>query len=162
MNTITRILVPVAAAVSIGLASPTFAASPHFVSGSAAPSGNGVSVSFKEAGLGSRTTVTIQAEADYTAVFQCINGGGKNPSAANKTSVHGSAVESGSFTSDKNGQVTGSLTLPAPTVDDNDFSCPSGQKETLTQLSWSDVTLTDQTSGATQMVTAGFTFGQVL
>lgn len=162
MNTVTRILVPLAAALSVGVAAPALASSPHFVSASAAPSGNGVAVSFKEAGLGSRTTVTIQAEAEYAAVFQCINGGGKNPSAANKTTVHGSAVRSGSFTSDRNGQVTGSLTLPAPTVSDNDFTCPSGQKETLTQLTWSDVALSDLTSGAAALARVDFVLGAVV
>lgn len=162
MNTITRILVPVVAAVSVGLAGPALAASPHFVSASAAPSGTGVAVSFKEAGLGSRTAVTIKAEGAYSAVFQCINGGGKNPSAANKTTVDGSAAKSGSFTSDKNGQVTGSLTLAAPTVDDNDFTCPSGQRETLTRLTWSDLTLSDLTSGAATSFAGGFEFGQVV
>ena len=162
MKTITSILAPIAAAASIAVAVPAFAASPHFVSASAAQSGNGVAVSFKEAGLGSSTVVTIKAEAIYSAVFQCINGGGKNPSAANKTSVEGSAAKSGSFTSDKNGQVTGSLTLDAPTVEDNGFTCPGGQKETLTQLTWSAITLTDLTSGAASSVQGGYVIGHVV
>ena len=161
MKIITHVLAPIAAAASIAVAVPAFAASPHFVSASAAQSGNGVAVSFKEAGLGSSTVVTIKAEAIYSAVFQCINGGGKNPSAQNKTTVVGSAAESGSFTSGKNGQVTGSLTLAAPTVTDNDFTCPSGQKEELTQLTWSAVTLQDLTSSARTALQGEIVLGQV-
>ncbi|TNM39542.1 hypothetical protein FHP29_11700 [Nocardioides albidus] len=141
---------------------PALADSPHFVSASLSTSGFGLTATFKEAGLGSGTTVTITLNASYDAVFQCINGGRKNPSASNKTTISGDATASGQFTSGKNGNVNGSLTLSAPSADSNGFSCPKGQTETLTQITWSDVSLVDATSGASETFPGTWTFGQAL
>jgi hypothetical protein len=140
------------AAVVALAAGPATAASPHFVRGDAQTGGSSLTVSFKEAGLGNALTVTVQASADYVAVFQCINGGGKNPSAANKTTIDGSTSQSGTFVSDRNGNVVGTLILQAPTVTDNGFSCPPGQRETLAALSWSDVRVDDLTTSASYAV----------
>lgn len=153
----------VAALTSLVLAAgPALADSPHFVGASLSTSGWGLTVTFKEAGLGSGTTVTITLHASYDAVFQCINGGRKNPSASNKTTISGDATASGQFTSGKNGNVNGSLTLGAPSTEGNGFSCPKGQTETLTQITWSDVSLVDSTSGASESFPGSWTFGQAL
>lgn len=154
----------VAALTSLVLAAgPAVADNPHFVSASLSTTADwGLKVTFKEAGLGSGTTVTITLHASYDAVFQCINGGRKNPSAANKTTISGDASASGQFTSGKNGNVVGSLTLGAPSADSNGFSCPKGQTETLTQITWSDVSLVDSTSGASESFPGTWTFGQAI
>lgn len=164
MNTSTRLLtVVVAAAASIGLvAGPALAANPHFVSVTATASGTDLNVSFKEAGLGGGSQQNIRAEADYTAVFQCINGGGKNPSAANKSTETGSTATSGVFRADRNGNVVGSLKLSAPSVVTNDLVCPNGQREQLSQITWSSVGVADLTSGARLASPFAFSFGTVL
>jgi hypothetical protein len=121
---------------------------PHFIKPSVSLSGVNLTVTFKEAGLASGSVETVQASASYTAIFQCVNGGGKNPSAANKSEESGDATASGSFAADKNGNISGSLTITAPTVNTNALVCPGGQKEQLSQLTWSGIELNDLTSGA--------------
>lgn len=72
------------AAMTMAVAVPNvLAGSPHFVSVTAARSGNSLTVSGKEAGLGNETQVHIEV----TATAECINGGGKHPKAVNKESV---------------------------------------------------------------------------
>jgi hypothetical protein len=67
-----------------------WAGSPHFVSHSlsATVSGNTLTVSGKEAGLGDESQVHIVV----TATASCINPGGHHPKAANKTSVSASGT----------------------------------------------------------------------
>src|SRR5438874_976706 len=108
----------------------------HFLSASATQSGNDLVVTFREAGLG-EGDVTIQASADATAVYACINGGDKNPSAANKRTVNATVSNSSVFTP-KNGSVRGSLTINPPGP--GDFTCPGGQTLTLESVSYSNVT----------------------
>lgn len=160
----THILTVLAAsAASIGIvAGPALASNAHFVKAAADVSGSGISVSFKEAGLGSGSVETIRASADYTAVFQCVNGGGKNPSAANKSTETGSSAASGTFHADKNGNVAGTLSIAAPSVVDNDLVCPKGQREQLSQLTWSGIHLDDLTSGASASFSGSFNYGSVL
>jgi hypothetical protein len=71
-------------AAVVGLATPAYAGSPHFVEVTATRSGDTLTVSGKEAGLGNETQVHIEVSA--TAL--CINNGGNHPKAVNKTSVN--------------------------------------------------------------------------
>src|SRR5262250_71001 len=88
------------------------AVSPHFVSASATVNADGsLTVSFKEAGLGDNVLISYTASADATATYVCVNKGGANPSAANKTTVSGPVSASGQFSSGKNGSISESLTL---------------------------------------------------
>src|SRR5262245_52544971 len=64
-----------------------FAGSPHFVSSNATRSGNTLTVSGKEAGLGSETQVHIV----LNATAECINGGGQHPKAVNNESLSAAA-----------------------------------------------------------------------
>jgi hypothetical protein len=78
----------VALTSAFAIAAPAaWAGSPHFIgrSLSLAVSGNTVTVSGKEAGLGDESQVHIVV----TATAACINPGGKHPKAANKMSVSG-------------------------------------------------------------------------
>lgn len=59
------------------------AGSPHFVSVTASRSGNSITVSGKEAGLGNETQVHIEV----TATAECVNGGHRHPKAENKESL---------------------------------------------------------------------------
>ena len=110
--------------------------------GASGPNDDGtLTTNFKLGGLGSKETTTVNVGADATAVYICINKAGKVPSAANKQVLAGPVSSSGEFTSDKNGQVSGSLTLPPPpppTTLDRPFS----QRSALAQVGYGNVTFT--------------------
>jgi hypothetical protein len=110
--------------------------SPHFIKKdtSATRSGDNLVVTFKVAGLGNdATSVDISVSADAA----CINGGGKNPKADNKTELSAS----GTFAV-KNGSSSGSLTLsPAGRPE---LNCGTGQT-----LRYSNVVLSAAGGAAT-------------
>ena len=133
-------------------AGPALAASPHFHYASAVRSGDNLVVSFKEAGLGN-TAVQVTASATATATWGCFNGGGKNPSAANKRTFTSTVSRSGVFTP-RNGQITGSLTVLAPATPAN--FCPSGQTMRRMSLSYTNVMVTDATSNKSISVAGTF------
>ena len=86
----TRFIAPavIAAAAVFGFAAPAMAGSPHFVgTPTFTTSGSTVTVSAKEAGLGDEAQIHVVLTGDAL----CINGGGNNPGAANKTSVASAA-----------------------------------------------------------------------
>ena len=128
------------------LATAVLAANAHFVSASARRSGNDLLASFKEAGLGDTTTVTVVLQATSTANYACFNNGGHNPAAQNKRTVVSDVSVSGQFTSGKNGSVSGSLRLSP--AGPGSFSCPGGQHLVLQSASYSNVRIVDTTSGA--------------
>jgi hypothetical protein len=136
------------------------AVSPHFVQASAHLSGTNLVVDFKEAGLGTNQLITYVASADSTVTYVCVNRGGANPSASNKTTISGPVSASGSFSSGKNGQVTASLTLNPPGP--GSFSCPSGQSLQIAQVSYTNVAITDTTNGITEPIPGTFDTGCLL
>jgi len=143
----------VAAVLAIGLfAQAALAANPHFVKASANRQGNSLVVSFKEAGLGNNQTVTITASADFSRTDSCVNKGGKVPSDPKKTVTQGTVSKSGNFTSGKNGTVSGSFTLTTSTT----LQCPPGQKATLLSLTFSNVSVTDETNNVTRSISGTF------
>src|SRR5207249_4670344 len=117
------------------------AASAHFLKCSKSAQGNNLVVSFKEAGLGNEVTC-ISVRATATANYACINGGERNPSAANKRTIVAPTVASDCFTP-HNGSINGSLTLTPPGP--GDFSCPPAQTLVLQSVSYSNVTVNDTT-----------------
>jgi hypothetical protein len=134
------------ASLMLGLmSSPASAVSPHFVRGTGDLNADGsLTISFKEAGLGTNQLITYTLTADATATYVCVNRGGGNPSASNKTTVSGPVSATGQFSSGKNGQVTASLTLDPPGP--GSFTCPPGQSRQIAQVTYTNVTLTDTTS----------------
>jgi hypothetical protein len=134
--------------------------SPHFISASAKLSGANLVVSFKEAGLGTNQLINYTASADGTAVYVCVNNGGGNPSAKNKTTVNGPVSASGTFSSGKNGNVVASLTLNPPSA--GGFSCPSGQDLELASASYTNVAITDNTNGVIEPIPGTFSTGCLL
>jgi hypothetical protein len=131
-------------ALSILMACAAFAQNAHFIEASAALQSNGnLEVQFKEAGLGNNATALMRAAADATAEYACLNGGGNHPQAANKETVSGPVSAQGSFTSGKNGNIVGSLTLSPPGP--GSFSCPNGQRLVLVSVSYTNVTITNLT-----------------
>lgn len=159
MRKFTRIAAVIAASVaSVALVAGPAAAgpgSPHFIANAtdaAVGSGFALEATFKEAGLSSGSVVTIALSADLDATYQCINNGGKNPSDPKKTTVSTSVEAAGNFPVGKNGQLTGSLELSPPAASAV-LDCPGGQRATLTAGTWSNIWLSDLTSGAS------FSFG---
>lgn len=122
------------------LAAPAWAGSPHFVDSTvqANRTGNTLTVSGKEAGLGNEQQVSIQVSA--TAL--CVNGGGHHPKAVNKESV-GNA---GQFPV-QNGKADFSLSMTATFTPD--CSPPM-------TVEFTNVTVMDTTNGLT--VTLNGTF----
>lgn len=138
---------PLLLAGAVLAASPALAVSPHFVSASGTVNSDGsLTASFKEAGLGTNQNINYTLTAQGTATWVCVNNGGANPSAQNKTTVNGPVSASGTFSSGKNGNVTASLTVQPPP---SNISCPKGQKLELASASYTGVTLTDTTNGIT-------------
>src|SRR5215212_10675962 len=137
-------LLAAALAMVLAYAVPAFAQNEHFVRASGSVNNDGsLTVSFKEAGLGTNQNIDYTLTADATAIYVCVNRGGANPSASNKTAVAGPVSASGTFNSGKNGQVTASLTVQPPP---SDISCPPGQSLELASVTYENVTLTDTTN----------------
>jgi hypothetical protein len=138
-----------------------WAVSPHFVSAEGTLNANGsLTIDFKEAGLGTNQNITYVASADASATFVCVNKGGGNPSASNKTTVQGPVTASGTFSSGKNGQVTADLTLFPPSLPSS-FSCPKGQSLQLAEVSYTNVAITDTTNNVSELLD-GFASGCLL
>jgi hypothetical protein len=137
-------IVALVATMAVGMPA-AHADSPHFIRASGSLNADGsLTASFKEAGLGTNQNIDYTLSADATATYVCVNRGGANPSAQNKTTVAGPVSASGTFSSGKNGQVTASLTvLPPP----SDISCPRGQSLELASVTYTNVVVTDTTNG---------------
>jgi hypothetical protein len=134
--------------------------SPHFIRASGSLNNNGtLTVSFKEAGLGTNQNVDYLLTADATATYVCVNNGGSNPSAQNKTTVSGPVSATGTRSSGKNGQITSSLTVSPPA---SHISCPPGQKLEMASVSYTDVTLADTTNNLSISVAGNFDSGCLL
>lgn len=135
--------------------SPAFAASPHFINASASVDGSGnLIVSWKEAGLGNNALIHYVADANAVADYGCINGGGNHPKASNKFTAAGPVTGSGDFSSGQNGSISASLTLFPPSA--GSFSCPSGQTLVLADITYTDVSITDATTGISVSIPGTF------
>jgi len=130
---------------ALGFGTSSWAQNAHFIRATSSLTNDGNLVcSWKEAGLGNNQLIQYTCSADATATYVCVNRGGGNPSAQNKTTVSGPVSESGEFSSGKNGQITQSLTVQPPP---SDISCPPGQSLELASVSYDNVVLTDTTNG---------------
>jgi hypothetical protein len=104
-----------------------------------------LNVSFREVGLGSNEGTLVRVTSDASAVYACINRGGRNPKASNKMTVAAPVSAEATLTSDKNGSISGTLTAAAPGP--GDFTCSSGQTLVLASVTFSNIVLTDVTNG---------------
>jgi hypothetical protein len=136
---------------------PSFATSgAHFFHDTSATvdlSTGGLVINIDEAGVG-------QAEVDYSfsiaasATYQCFNGGGNHPKAANKATFSSTVTGTAQF-SPLNGRVQQTLTVSGTPLSTNGFGCPGGQTLYLVGVSYS-VVLTDTTNAVTApTLTAG-------
>lgn len=157
-----RLLLVLAAALAavLAFAVPASADSPHFIRASASLSGTNLSVSFKEAGLGTNQLINYTASANATATYVCVNRGGANPSASNKTTVNGPVSATGTFSSGKNGQVTDSLTIAPPSA--SGLTCPPGQSLQTAEVTYSSVKITDNTNSVSESIAGTFDTGCLL
>jgi hypothetical protein len=146
MNRLNRTAVALGVAVTALLcgASVALGDAPKFHSvGSAVNDSGALVVNWDERGLGNEN-IDYTVDADATALYACINGGGKHPQAANKEAFEGAVSGGGSF-EPKNGRIVESLTagpLQAP-----QFQCPSGQTRVLAAVTYTNIVLTDTTNG---------------
>ena len=132
MRQLALVLTSTLLVASAAIAAPAaWAGNPHFVEVNATTSGNTLTVSGKEAGLGDEDQVHIVV----SATAACINGGTNHPKAANKQSVSAA----GDFPV-QNGKAEFSLTVTA--TFQPDCSPPM-------TVQFTDVTVTDTTSGIT-------------
>jgi hypothetical protein len=140
-------MLPMMLAGIVMAAPAALAVNAHFISASAAVNPDGsLTASFKEAGLGTNQNISYALTGQGTATWVCVNKGGGNPSAQNKTTVNGPVSATGTFNSGKNGNVTASLTVQPPP---SNISCPKGQTLELASASYTGVTLADTTNGIT-------------
>ena len=132
----------------------------HFIKSatSASLSGANLVCSFKEAGLSAGSTENITCAANESVTYECVNGGGRNPSASNKRTTQTTGSASGNFPADQNGNVTGTLTISPKSASSIGFTCPGGQTVTFVSVTYSNVLLVDSTSGATAPIPGTFTY----
>ena len=139
------LLVAAAVIASGGIA---YATSPHFVSatGAVSQTTGDLTVSFKEAGLGTNQNIdyTLQASTE-SFTWQCFTKSGNKPQGSPQGPfVFANESVSGTFSSGKNGNVTGSLTLDAL---QGSASCNGGGlKLCLIDAEYDGVTFADTTN----------------
>jgi hypothetical protein len=104
--------------------------------------------SWTEVGVGS-PDVVYSLSTVVTATFGCVNGGGKHPSASNKTTITQPAQTSVELAADKNGKITGSAILDTGGVSLGGFSCPGGQTLVALSATFTHNMITDTTNGVT-------------
>lgn len=124
---------------------------PHFVNASAALSGPNLVVSFKEAGLGHKQPVKIRAFAKATVTYGCVKHWKVK---SQKTATV--RVKSNLFKTTANGQVTGSVTLRAPSAAAIGLHCGKHKKTKLLFIKWRCVRLVDFCTGARTAIPGRF------
>lgn len=122
-------------------------ANPHFLyADSSIGSSYELIVDFKEAGLGNNQLIDYELTGDASATFGYMNKGG-NIVQGTPWLVEGDTLATGTFSSDKNGNITETLTSDAP-VQPTDLKTPKGNGWTqLVSVSYTNLTLTDVTNG---------------
>lgn len=142
------------AAMLAALALVAWAANPHFLSATASLQADGdADVCFRETGLGDNQNINYLASATASATYHCVNNGGKCPNAANKTATSGLVSTPATISSGKNGSIRACLTLSPPPAQPGDLTCPGGQHVAVTDVTYSDIKIADQTNNVVQSTT---------
>ena len=143
------VVATVALVTSMAFTAGALAQAPKFHSATSSVNNDGaLVVSWDERGLGNEN-IDYTLTADATAVYACINRGGKNPEAANKETINDDVSAGGSFEA-RNGRVQASLA--AGPISAGDFSCPGGQRLVLASVSYTNIVLTDTTNNTSTTV----------
>jgi hypothetical protein len=117
----------------------TASAAANFKSSSFSVNSQGQLVcSYDVAGLGNVSSTTGTCGGSNTAVYQCINNGGKNPAAGNKATSTGD-VGTSQAVPVHNGRASGSLTVNPTGA--GGFSCPGGQTLYLVSSCYTDASM---------------------
>src|SRR5438874_5583077 len=117
----------------------TASAAANFKSSSFSVNNQGQLVcSYDVAGLGNVSSTTGTCGGSNTADYQCINNGGKNPAAGNK-SISTGDVGTSQAVPVHNGRASGSLTVNP--VGPGGFSCPGGQTLYLVSSCYTSVSM---------------------
>jgi hypothetical protein len=95
--------------------------------------------SYDVSGLGNVSSTTGSCTGKNAADYQCINNGGKNPSAGNKSTSTG-IVEGNRTIPVHNGRTSGSFPI-GPTGPEG-FTCPGGQTLYLVGSCYTNISLT--------------------
>jgi hypothetical protein len=90
-------------------------------------------------GLGNVSSTQGSCDATSVAAYQCINNGGKNPAAGNKSSSTGD-VSNEVTVPVHNGRATANISLSP--AGPGSFGCPGGQTLFLVGVCYNDITLT--------------------
>jgi hypothetical protein len=105
-------------------------------------------VNWDQRGLG-EGDINYTLTADATALYACLNGGGKSPSAANKRSFEGQVSSGGTFEAKKG---------PGPgdphgrTAGGTGVHLPTRAGRVLAAVSYTNIVLTDTTNGVSTSV----------
>jgi len=94
--------------------------------------------SYDVSGLGNVSSTTGTCGGSNTAIYQCINNGGKNPAAGNKSTSTGD-VGTSQAVPVHNGRASGSLTVNP--IGPGGFSCPGGQTLYLVSSCYTNVSM---------------------
>ena len=125
-------------------------ASPHFVTASSSISDAGVlSATFKEAGLGNNQNIDYTLTATVDATFGFVNNGG-NVVQGVPWHVESTTLASTTLSSDKNGNIVGTLTGTALTPN---LAQPNGNNwRQVIDVSYTNVQVNDTTNGVSVQV----------
>jgi hypothetical protein len=117
----------------------TASAAANFKSSSFSVNNQGQLVcSYDVSGLGNVSSTLGSCGGSNTALYQCINNGGKNPAAGNKSTSTGD-VGTSQQVPVHNGRATGSLTINP--VGPGGFTCPGGQTLYLVSSCYTNVSM---------------------
>jgi hypothetical protein len=130
-------------------------ANAHFIgdASAAVDSAGALTVSWKEAGLGNNVNVDYTTTAEANGQFQYFNKGGNKPQGQPFQFGPITVGASGTFNSGQNGNITASLTAPAPAPTQEVLDARTSANWVLQEtVSYSNITLTDTTNGVTATV----------
>lgn len=154
-----RLILAVASSAAIMFSAVSvWAQNPHFVGPVTAkfhqPINGSIDVKFKEAGLGSNVNINYIASADVTVVCVCVNNSGNCPNAANKQTTSSQVDVPAIISSGKNGTVSATLNIPAPGCGSSEPpTCGGGQELRLSEITWTNIQITDTTNNVTAFAT---------
>jgi hypothetical protein len=135
------VILAIAVTGLLAFGAATASAAANFKSSSFSVNNQGQLVcSFDVSGLGNVSSTTGSCTATSTADYQCINNGGKNPAAGNKSTSTEPVGTNAPTIPVHNGRAQGSITVD-PTGPGS-FTCPSGQTLYLVNACYTDITLT--------------------
>jgi hypothetical protein len=129
-------------------------ANAHFVAGGTGAvidtATGALTVTFKEAGLGNNQAVDVTLSGEAHAVYQWYNKGGNKPMGV-PFNVDEAFSLSGTFYSDKNGNVTGSFTVYPPSVSEFLATHHAANWVPVMSVSYTDIVVTDTTNGVSTL-----------